>query len=65
MDDESKARAMSIDDSAHDTSHAEPSDPEQNLPLFDRLFFQHLQKMDGIGIPVDEINRDCSFGKFY
>ena len=63
--DESKAGDMSIGDPAHDTENAVPGDPEQKLPLFERLLFQHLQTMDGIGMPVDEIKQDCSAGKFY
>ena len=65
IDDESKAGDMSIGDPAHDTEDAVPGDPEQKLPLFERLLFQHLQKMDGIGMRLDEIKQDCSVGKFY
>ena len=50
---------------AHDDIEAEAGDPNQDLPFFARLLLDYLRKIDENGLRLDEMTKQCSFGKFY
>ena len=41
-----------------DLDEDEPGDPNQSLPMMDRLLFEHLKTVDHSGLPLDQIKTD-------